>query len=564
MWKTRPYDQNIETDLLKSGQHKLISRLLAQRNINKNDIPAFLSSTYNEMSHPHKLCGIKEAVDIFIDVVKNHNSVGVIGDYDVDGVLSAAMLKELCNTFKISCNIFLPQRSKHGYGLSDKSIEAIKSKFSNPPYLLFIVDCGSNSEKEVCELKKWGVKKIIIIDHHIIEEDSKTLSADVLVNWRINNFQEMCTCGEIFHFIRGIRWLTKHISPNEFITYAAIGTLADLSPIEKDNRIIVKYGLRKYALDCIIASGIHAIKEKCHIYSDNISVEDVVYNLAPKINAAGRIENPYLAYDTIIEHDAIRAEKLAQNLIDINKNRKIIQKNVENLAMDHIKQNINNYPYGIVLFGNNWHGGVLGIVASRLAETFIKPSLVIGNENDVLKGSGRSIQNINLKMILDDCKYCFVNYGGHNQAAGLTVKAEYKKDLNNIFNEACKKYYDKYGHPHNIKYYDAGLRIESVTLETAQMLLDSLYPYCSQGNPEPIFLLSNVVIANVETFGNEFKIMTFFPSKEHKISSLKFKIFNPEMGSEIEGMKVDIYFTFPQSLSGRFEPTANTIEIIQK
>jgi single-stranded-DNA-specific exonuclease len=561
MWKIRPYNKDVEIELLKKGKEKLLSRLLSQRISNANEANKFTSGSYTELSHPHTLNGVKEAVELFRQAVINKEKIAVMGDYDCDGILSSVMLNELCNVMGLQCTVVLPNRLKHGYGLTEKSVNNFKSKIKEPPFLLFIVDCGSSSEKEIKELKEFGVKHIVVIDHHIVDPDKQSKSADVLINWHLSNTQEMCAAGLVFQFIRGVRWLTKKVDPINFLSYVAVGTLADVSPIEGDNRIIVKNGLKPYALNNIMASGLNALISKSRVYGD-LSVEDVLFKIAPKLNAAGRLKDPHIAYNLLIEHDLITAELMAQNLAEFNDDRKAIQKEIELQAIKMVKDNPDAYKYGIIVFGKDWHIGVLGIVASRLTEEFYRPAVVIGSNEGTLKGSGRSIGITNLKEILDSCSECFSSYGGHALAAGLTLKEEYKDTVNEIFNKACQKYYEKNGYPERIRYYDAKLYPSLVTIRTMTMLLETLYPYCSQKNPEPVFILPGAVITETKIVGEEKKVMVFRAIRDGQKTELKFRTFTDKMGTEIDGKKADIIFTFPQSFPAKFEPSLSVIDII--
>ena len=419
-------------------------------------------------------------------------------------------------------------------------------------------------KKEVKELKDWGVKQIIILDHHIVDPINLSKSADVLINWHLSeNSQEMCATGLVFQFIRGIRWVSKKVDPINYLSYAAIATLADVSPIEGDNRIIVKNGLKPYALNSIMASGLNALISKSRIYGD-LSVEDVLFKIAPKINAAGRLKDPHISYNLLIEHDIATAELMAQNLADFNTERREIQKNIELQAITMVNNSPDDYKHGIIVFGEDWHIGVLGIVASKLTEAFYKPSIVIGNHEGTLKGSGRSIGTTNLKEILDGCSEYFVNYGGHALAAGVTLKEEYKDKINGIFNKACHKYYEKNGYPERIDYYDARLDVDFISRKTMTMLLETLYPYCSQKNPEPIFMLPDATITETQIVGEQKMVMVFRAMKNNRKTELKFKTYTEKKGTEIDGKKADILFTFPQSFPDKFEPALNVVDMIFK
>jgi len=568
MWKKRPFDVNKEAKIRALGQPNLLARLLSQREIEFSKLDSFLSNAYKNLSKPHDLHGIKEASELFCSVARNKGKVAVIGDYDCDGVLSAVMIKELCNVFGLKCTVFLPSRIEHGYGLNEQTIKAFEQKIKATPDLLIITDCGSNNEKEIQSLKSLGIKKVIIIDHHIIDSDKISKSADVLINWHQTNDPETCACGEVFHFIRGIRWLTKKVNPIEFLSYAAMGILADVSPIIGDNRIIVKHGLGEYALNHIVASGCNALLRKSGVYGKEVTQSDVLFKIAPRINAVGRLFRPDVAFNLMIEHDPSTAELMAVNLSEYNDDRKKIQKTIEKEAIRHVQSNPDKYKHGIVLYHPEWPVGIIGIVASRVSDTFCKPTIIIGKSGNVLKGSGRSIEHINLKDILDSCKEMFNGHGGHAMAAGVTLKPDYLDKANDLFNEACNQYYEVHGRPSEVQYYDVEIRPKFVTTKLAEILLEKLYPYCQQFNPEPIFLLRNVRIVDVQVYEkDESKTILFNATSGDDKTQLKFRMFGDDVGGEIEGMTADIYFTMPQSIQpNRFNslPQINVIEFVPK
>ena len=478
MWQPRSYDKEKENKFLALGQHKLISRLLAQRNIDPSLVNDFISSSYNNLSNPYKIKGIEEAARLFCKVALEKGSIACISDTDADGVFAAVMIDELCKNFKVPCSVFIPSRLDHGYGLNSSSITTFMDKTKIKPDLLIVTDCATNSEEEILSIKQWSPKtKILILDHHPIEPSKFSKSADIIINWHLDNSQEMCSCGLVFQFIRGIRWLTKKVNPIEFLSLASIPTLADVSSIIGDNRIIVKHGLGEYALNHVVASGLIALLKKSGVYSKSISQEDVLFKIAPRINAAGRLGRPDIAFKLLVENDLATAELMASNLSELNDKRKVLQKKMEKEAIKTVKANPEKYEHGIVLYNPEWSIGVVGIVASKVVETFHKPTLIIGKNGDDLKGSGRSLDNVNLKEILDLCKEIFVGFGGHAAAAGVTLKPEYLDKANELFNNACKQYYETHGRPTECSYYDVVIPPIEVSIKNSALLLDTLYPY---------------------------------------------------------------------------------------
>ena len=548
MWKVKEVNKEKELALQKQGKHKFLARILSQNESEADKMDEFLSTDYKDLSHPYELNDVEKASKLFIKHAKNGSRVAIIGDYDCDGITSTTMLYELCLTFGLTCIPFLPSRLDHGYGLNEKTIQAFKRKVGNPPDLLIVTDCGTNNRAEVAELKEFGIEDIIIIDHHLpSNEEVVSRNADALVSWHFSgDYNEMCACGEVYQFIRGIRCLTKKVDPLEFLTYAAIGTLADSQPIVGDNRIIVKNGLTQFSFNNICASGLNSLIKKKIKYSSEITQTDIEFRIAPMINAAGRIETPDVVLRLLVEVDPELADEMATKVIKLNEERKHLQTFIETGAIKKC-ENLKN-PNGVLLYDESWHIGIVGIVASRIVELTGKPSLVIGYHNGVWKGSGRSIPNVNLKEILDDCSEMLDKYGGHAAAVGLAIKEEYLDRAQGLFDAACVRYYARnVVGSELVRNYNAALTLKAVNEEMATMLKDNLFPYCKSHNSEPIFLLKDVKITNAEVKeGPGWRLMNFNVFKNQEYMDYQFTIFAPKFGTELENELVDVYFTFPK------------------
>jgi single-stranded-DNA-specific exonuclease len=550
MWMQKIYNKEKEKQFINMGFNKLLSRLLSQRNVEPNFVKEFVSSEYQNLSHPFSLYGVEKACGVFLEVVKKGGKVQLFVDYDFDGLGSGSMVKEICNAFNLKCDCMVASRLRHGYGLNKQSVNEIKG-LKNKFDLLFILDSGTNNFKDIEEIKNHFGCKIIIIDHH---EPSKekllhSTNADAIISWHFGGVCEMCTCGEVFQFVRGLHQFNKKIQPIEWLTMAACGTIADCSPIIKDNRIIVKNGLSSYAINHILASGLTALMKQSRINNPSLTQMDISFKIAPKINAVGRLSDAGDIYTLLIERDLGIATKIAEILVGFNDERKALQRRIEEEAIVCTESDSDNTTHGILIWCKGWHVGVVGIVASRLVEIYNKPVLVIGENNGVMKGSGRSVIGVNIKEILDLCPEIFVTYGGHAGAVGVTLKEEYKDDAARIFNEACKKYFkDNNITRKNCFYFDAKLSAKLICPETSKVFAETLYPYCDENNAEPIFMLPDAII-KTPTFKEDdkrtWKLMTFYAEREMSIP-YPFKMFSPKWGSEIEGRKADIYFSFPQ------------------
>lgn len=567
MWKVRPHDAVKEKAFLDKGINRFLARLLSQRDVSVENAETFMAPDYNNMSHPHDIHDMEKAVDIFLDTVIAKKKIAILGDYDCDGVVSCVMMKELCRALDYDCDVFLPSRLLHNYGLSGKSAKAFKEKHKDDvPYLVCLLDCGSNNFDEIEDLRKMGVEKVIVIDHHLIGEKGST-NADCFVNWHLSdNKQEMCTCGLMFQFVRGVRWRTKKVDSVSFLTYAAIGTIADISPIIGDNRVIVKNGLTGNALNRVQSSGLHSLIDAKILKKGFLTQEDVTFQISPRINAVGRIDHPDIVFSLLIDNDPGSADKTAKYVNACNTERKDIQKKAEVEAAQRITEE--KFPHGILVADSSWHIGVAGIVASRLVEDFGKPAIVVGQFEGNWRGSGRSVLGVNIKEILDDCSEMFLAYGGHEMACGITLNPDYLEKANDLFNAACDRYYKKYNiKSEHVRYFDAPLQIEAINNENADLLVSKLAPYCGELNPEPIFLLKNATIvdAEIKTFkSGKYVMLKIRVSKNGNSPDFIFMSFqlSKRFGEDIKGKTMDVYFKFPQSPDSKFE--LQLVDLVEK
>ena len=555
MWKKLDFDKDKEKALIEMGYDKLVARLISQSDVDLNKINDFLKSDYSMLNDPYALNDMEKAAFIFIDVARKSGRVAVIGDYDADGVVSSCMIHELCRYLRVPCKVFLPSRILHGYGLNENTIRDFLASIhdSQKPDLLIITDCGTNNYEEIKRLKEYGIENVIVIDHHIVNHEIISKNADALINWHLSNgYNEMCACGQVFQFIRAINRLEKKISPVEFLSYAAVGTISDVSPVIGDNRIIIKNGLSKHALNNVLASGLSSLLKECKLSNGEITQSDIAFKVTPRINAVGRIADPKIAFRLLTEYDSNVADTLAKVVSGYNNERKKMQKKIEDKAIAKMEKL--KFNSGIFLADPSWHVGIVGVVASKLVELFGVPSIMVGKNGDVWKGSGRTIPGVDVKKILDDCSYIFESYGGHSSAVGVTLKEEYKDSCFEIFDEACGKNYNKKELEKNdVRYYNASLKISAINSKNAQLVQNYMSPFCSEHNKEPVFLLENVKLLSPKVYeGDNWRLLSFQAEKNNEIASSKFSFFTKNHGLDIEGCVGDIYFSFPQNLSGKY------------
>jgi len=559
MWKLRQHNTEKEKAYLEMGKGRLMARLLSQREcITPDNLDEFTNASYSSLSHPHSLKGTEEAARIFCKTVSEGKSIGIVGDYDVDGIASATMLSELC--YSLSGNVFgvfLPSRFRHGYGLSSKAIEDFLTTPKGVPDLLIIADCGANNEPEIQAIRKLGVKNIIIIDHHIVSGKTASKSADALINWRLCDKEEMCAAGQVYQFIRAVRCLTGKVDPIEYLAYAAIATIADSVPVIGDNRIIVKNGLTESTLSRVTSCGLGSLLESNRIDYHNLTQKDVAFRVAPRLNAAGRMYEPDIAHGLLTEKNPDDAMKVAKLLEGYNDERKKLQKQAENDAFDTLSIDKKRYQHAIALLNPDWHLGVLGIVASKIVDAFGLPTIIgTVTKEGMVRASIRSIPEVDLVPVLEDCKNVSEECGGHSAAGGLTVPQENFEEFARAFSEACGKH--KASATQHARLYDAALKPETICVDTAVELVNTLYPYCQQNNPEPIFLTPRGKLRQMSlASGKGWDRLSFRIEGSNGNLSSQFVTFRPKVGTDYEGELVDVYFSLPQG--GNFQPTVEDI-----
>lgn len=557
-WKTTTLSQD-------NGLHnnKIASLLLSSRNV--GDLDSFTSPKFNGLSDPSSIFGCSEMAELFARAIREKWKIAVIGDYDVDGVVSAAMLEIFFKAFGVETHIFLPHRIEHGYGLNKRTMDSFLTDCDFKPDLVIAADCGTSSEDEIKKLKDSGVPMVAVIDHHKPNDGMFSKSADVVMNWRLGSGEETCTAGQIFHLAR--RYSKKHLLAGEkmpedlskFLPMAAIAIVADIMPITGDNRIIVRKGLERMSSAPV---GLRALAEKCGMVNGAITQKDVSFRLAPKINAAGRIDSPVGAFSLIMENDEGEAESHVEVLTNWNKERQIIQKKISKEAIEQAKKS--GFKNGILVHNPDWHIGVVGIVASKIVEEFGVPAIVIGESEGKRKGSARSVQGVSVKTVMDDCSEIFEAYGGHDMAAGCTLHKDFYDAAAEAFDASCARWYEEKGRPDTSKKYDMELDIQDLNLTTAKALKETLYPYCDACNPEPVFKVSNVEFSRIDTReGDNWRRTNFRCRKNCIESDLRFVTFSSDYDEFFDKpQNVDIYFSFGQNVSGDWPPDLEILDII--
>jgi len=439
-WRIQKEDKELQLSL---SRELNISPVLAQLLINRGlRVPSkakkFLKADIENLNDPDLFTGMKDAVDRIIYSFKHDERILIYGDYDVDGLTSTALMFSVLKEFTPNIYYYIPNRFQEGYGLNEKAIE---SAFKNKIKLIITVDCGISSIYEIEKARKYGID-IVITDHHIPQGNLPCAAA--VINPKCDEkypFKELAGVGVSFKIAQALfqRFRKKQDLLNEYLDFVALGSIADSVPLIGENRILIKHGLKM--LNQTNKAGLKALIKECKLNEGEITTRDINYALVPRLNAAGRLEDPKLALELLLTESESRAKFLAKRLSEINRNRRDIGDNIlreaKILAEKQIKEEDNSL---LILSGDHWNQGVIGIIASRLAEEFNRPAIIISAKDGIGKGSGRSTNNFHLYKAIEQCKDILINFGGHKHAAGIGIETKKIPDFRSRMNEMYRRF----------------------------------------------------------------------------------------------------------------------------
>ncbi|MTI70959.1 MAG: single-stranded-DNA-specific exonuclease RecJ [Firmicutes bacterium] len=480
---------------------KLTAKVMINRGIsNYKDCKEFLNPTLDNLYDPYLLKDMDKAVKRIIKGIKNKENIWVYGDYDVDGVTSTSLLKLFFSDIGYDLNYYIPDRFTEGYGLNKKAIENINE---NKGDLIITVDCGITSVEEVKHLKDLGMD-IIITDHHTCQETLPNAEAVINPHREDDNypFKNLAGVGVAFKLIEALsKKLDKKLNYRNFLPIVAMGTVADVVSLKGENRIIVKNGL-KY-INNTDNLGLQALLKITELKDKKITSGHIGFVLGPRLNATGRMSSAKHGVELLTTCDKIKALELAENLDDENNKRREIENEIFNEAEEIIEKEIDIENEKIlVIASENWHHGVIGIVSSRITEKYHKPSVLISIDGSEGRASARSISTFDLFKGLNKCKELFIKFGGHKQAAGLSIEKEKIKIFRKEINEIADNVLKEEDLLPEIK-VDSILETEDLNLKTVKEL-KTLEPF-GMGNPSPVFLVRDTKITEIRPVGKENK-----------------------------------------------------------
>ena len=511
-WSLRLHDtamvQSIERE---AGLSPVVAQLLALRGISS---PAAIKSFFNlkmtGLRAPSELPGLDPAVEKIYAAATSGKKICIYGDYDADGMTSTAILYRCLKLLKADVQYFVPSRLDDGYGLSVESLERLIKRGAE---FIISVDCGIGSIEEVEFCKSQNVP-IVITDHHHVGDQLP--DADAIIHPALPGhgypFDGLCGAGVAFKLAWGL-CIAAHGSPKlpeamrDFlfgaISLAAIGTVCDVVPLVDENRILVHHGLnclRPYANPGLrYLMGIAKLIDK-----PTLEAEDLGFGIGPRLNASGRLGQAQLGVELLICEDNGRAKELAEYIDALNKNRKSLEIKIQRSAEKLIEQNFDpENEAALVLAADDWHLGVIGIVAGRVAEKYQRPTVMISTDaNDARDGVGscRSACGVDLYEALGQCSDHLLKFGGHKAAAGLSIK---KDDVASFREDFCQAVVQQVNFDELYQDLDIDAEVLVGHLTFGMMAeLDKLAPF-GQSNPRPIFCVNDVQLIDVGTMGNE-------------------------------------------------------------
>ncbi|MBU1709508.1 MAG: single-stranded-DNA-specific exonuclease RecJ [Proteobacteria bacterium] len=516
VWKQKEYDLDKFRILAENTNiPETILAILFNRGLTTpEEIESFLEPQLAHLPSPFLMKGMAEASEIIIQALEEARIVCISGDYDADGVTATAVLSLFFREINLDVLTFLPDRNLHGYGLNKDSLqnlynESLKKGCSSP--VLISVDCGIANSEEVLAAKQMGFT-VIITDHH--QPPGKLPDADVVINPLQAGctfpFKHLAGVGIAFYLAMGVRnrlhekgfWNGNRIEATnlkKYLDLVAIGTIADMVPLIGTNRILAKAGLEILAKP--VGVGVKILLEKSCGANTQITSEDISFQVCPRINAAGRLKNAQIAFDLLTSDDIYEAEILAIELDQINTERKAIVNEITSRAIAMADKKISKGHSSLVLYDPDWHNGVLGIVASQIVNKYNRPTIVLSDSGGMIKGSGRSIEGLNLYKTLLGCTEILHKFGGHESAVGLSVSANNILLLENLFEEAVVAHLNDEEIQNPRLLIDNQVDIAEVMHTGFIELYKKIEPF-GLGNEEPVFMTNkNVTIADTRKVG---------------------------------------------------------------
>ncbi|MBE6355888.1 MAG: single-stranded-DNA-specific exonuclease RecJ [Lentisphaerae bacterium] len=515
-----------DIDLIQQKYHlpRPIAVYFAARGIKAEEIPGFLEPRLANLSDPYRFPKIREACDRLWQAIANHEPILIHGDYDTDGITASALLALVLRQNGAIVNSFIPHRFDDGYGFTPESLEKALEMFGDCGVLV-TVDCGITSCDAVNVARSKGID-VIITDHH--ESGDELPDALAVINPKVHpeleDLQLLSGAGVAFKlshaFIKygrekNLGGFMTHLE--EVLDYVALGTVADIVPLLGENRIMVKHGIE--ALRRQLRPGVRALIESSKLHTE-LSPSDITFRLAPRINAAGRVGDANVALQLLESDSIVSAHSNASLLENYNRSRQEKEQEIYQDACGQIERGLAwQSPYALLVAGRDWHQGVIGIVASRLARDYNRPTIVLTIQGDNAYGSGRSIANLNLVEVLTKSSHLLERYGGHPMAVGIGLKTE---NIAAFYEEMDKEIRSQID-PSELESfisYDGEAELGEMTPEFFSCL-EKLSPF-GHSNQKPIYRFNDLRVIRSGAVGNGYHTRGVMQSRSGQIEFIAF------------------------------------------
>lgn len=468
----------------------LVARMLELRGVPSDKTEAFFHPELDDLHDPLLMLGMERAVDRLMLAQRRGERIMAYGDYDVDGATSVALVQEFLENNGFDVVPYIPDRYSEGYGLSE---EGVRNAAAIGCGIIITLDCGIRAVDRVRDAKERDID-VIICDHHL--PGGTVPEAHTILNPKQGNcdypFKELSGCGVAFKLIQA---LTDRIGLSPWSAYdsldlVALSIASDLVEVTGENRILLHHGLKTVSRNS--RPGIRALLQIVHCTPDYLTVRDIISRISPRINAAGRMARATEAVDLLTARNEQKAAELAANLDSLNNIRRSYDEQVTAAAVQQLEERP-EFKHINIVWGKDWHRGVIGIVATRLIEHRYRPSVVISDDNGVLVGSARSTKGLDIHALIRECKDHLLQYGGHAMAAGITVKPNSAADFAQALDAAVGRELQAVS-KREPRHYDMEVSVSQCTPELL-MQLRKFEPF-GPGSPAPVFLARDVRLAH--------------------------------------------------------------------
>lgn len=496
-WKPEQLNKEQVKDIISEfGIPSIVAMLLSIRGINKyEDINSFLYEN-EELDDPFLLIDMDKATERIFKALQNNERICVYGDYDADGVTSTALLYDYLNSLDANVTYYIPSRESEGYGMNNSAVDKI---YADKVKLIITVDNGVSAIEQIDYASSLGIDTVVT-DHHT--PPATLPNAVAVVNPHredcMSEFKHLSGVGVVFKLIMALEDEHLDIASllEKYSDITSLGTIGDIVSLTGENRIIVKNGLKN--IKALNRIGINALLDSAGIKGNSkLTAGKVSFTLIPRINACGRLALSEKSVELLLTKDEIIATEIAAQLSEDNKNRQEIEKSILEEVLDYIEENPHlKYKRIMVISGNGWHQGVIGIVASRVKDIYGKPVIIITTDGDSAKGSGRSIEGFSLIDAITSCKDLLTHFGGHPMAVGLSINSSDIEEFSIRINQYAKQIGDM---PLQTLKIDCKLNPKFLNTELAKSVA-MLEPF-GAGNPTPVFGLYNMCLKAVTPVG---------------------------------------------------------------